>query len=424
MIIFLGQQSYKYEAPSAPSMLDIYTNNGEWSAYGFSDPIYFSSWSDRPFYLLRNFVKESPHLMFALFFTPPVVTLYALKIQESNKNRKISAHRISEVQRTFNLELNRLLIQFEEGGAEEVAAAVGCNRVGSVLKTELNKLLLIETIRCENFRYCEASLREGRGICNEVRIIVNSELKQFLSDFISRAEKIYLHHPNNYKKDNDIKRIDEIYAFTNNLNRIASTEFKLFKMGMDLHRELQQLQTIGRPMPPGQFWYSSNEDVSITTVRSTASNEDEVADDDSLGYIHDEESESDNNESDEDSDDEIEFIYESHNTSTASNEEEEAVDGDTLGYNIHDEEESESDEEESESDEEESESDEDSDDEIEIIYESHNALIDYPHARSDCLKEVFGIGKDLRHCPNCFCKVCDMHVSSCIDWSRHCSYTE
>ena len=64
----------------------------------------------------------------------------------------------------------------------------------------------------------------------------------------------------------------------------------------------------------------------------------------------------------------------------------------------------------------------DDDDAIEMIYESHNPLINYPHARSDCIQEAFGVGKDLLHCSNCFCRLCDVPVSSCDSWDQHCSH--
>ena len=53
-----------------------------------------------------------------------------------------------------------------------------------------------------------------------------------------------------------------------------------------------------------------------------------------------------------------------------------------------------------------------------------NPLSDFPHARHHCV--VFPIHSDAvsggarRHCPNCFCWVCDRPVSACPRWTEHC----
>ena len=64
---------------------------------------------------------------------------------------------------------------------------------------------------------------------------------------------------------------------------------------------------------------------------------------------------------------------------------------------------------------------EDGNDGIQMIYESHNALIDFPHSRGNCMKEKFGIGADIKHCDNCYCYVCDKLASECSTWDKHCS---
>ena len=58
---------------------------------------------------------------------------------------------------------------------------------------------------------------------------------------------------------------------------------------------------------------------------------------------------------------------------------------------------------------------------VEMLFESHNALIDFPHSRHNCMKELFGKGEDIKYCNNCYCYVCDCLASACLAWNKHCS---
>ena len=52
-----------------------------------------------------------------------------------------------------------------------------------------------------------------------------------------------------------------------------------------------------------------------------------------------------------------------------------------------------------------------------------NALMDFPHARENCVSHPFTRGKESSCCANCFCFVCDDHASKCSKWSEHCVAT-
>ena len=52
-----------------------------------------------------------------------------------------------------------------------------------------------------------------------------------------------------------------------------------------------------------------------------------------------------------------------------------------------------------------------------------NALVDFPHARENCVNNRFVAGNFARTCANCFCYVCDAPASACQQWSQHCSAT-
>jgi hypothetical protein len=52
-----------------------------------------------------------------------------------------------------------------------------------------------------------------------------------------------------------------------------------------------------------------------------------------------------------------------------------------------------------------------------------NALEDYPHPREHCVLHVFNVNNAVRHCPNCFCFVCEDRATSCKQWPRHCRAT-
>jgi hypothetical protein len=66
------------------------------------------------------------------------------------------------------------------------------------------------------------------------------------------------------------------------------------------------------------------------------------------------------------------------------------------------------------------------DESVELLGESGNVLVDFIHARPDCVTHLF---KDdchkhsLKHCPKCCCLLCQDLVPNCIDWSAHCIIT-
>jgi hypothetical protein len=49
------------------------------------------------------------------------------------------------------------------------------------------------------------------------------------------------------------------------------------------------------------------------------------------------------------------------------------------------------------------------------------SLIDFPHARENCGKHRFELGKYGALCANCYCYVCDVPASDCLTWAAHCS---
>jgi hypothetical protein len=48
------------------------------------------------------------------------------------------------------------------------------------------------------------------------------------------------------------------------------------------------------------------------------------------------------------------------------------------------------------------------------------ALVDFPHARQNCMAFAFSFGREQTHCPNCYCFVCDAPASTCKTWPSHC----
>jgi len=51
-----------------------------------------------------------------------------------------------------------------------------------------------------------------------------------------------------------------------------------------------------------------------------------------------------------------------------------------------------------------------------------NALADFPHSRENCV--TYPSAKDpARHCPHCYCYICDNPASSCPVWQTHCHAT-
>ena len=51
-----------------------------------------------------------------------------------------------------------------------------------------------------------------------------------------------------------------------------------------------------------------------------------------------------------------------------------------------------------------------------------NALADFPHSRENCVTYPHA-QNPARHCPNCYCYVCDTLASSCNVWQTHCHAT-
>ena len=51
-----------------------------------------------------------------------------------------------------------------------------------------------------------------------------------------------------------------------------------------------------------------------------------------------------------------------------------------------------------------------------------NALSDFPHARNNCVAFKWA-DAPAKHCPQCFCYVCDAPVAKCSEWSEHCNAT-
>ena len=48
------------------------------------------------------------------------------------------------------------------------------------------------------------------------------------------------------------------------------------------------------------------------------------------------------------------------------------------------------------------------------------ALVDFPHARFNCILKPFQPAKEADCCPNCYCYVCDAIASACPRWREHC----
>ena len=50
----------------------------------------------------------------------------------------------------------------------------------------------------------------------------------------------------------------------------------------------------------------------------------------------------------------------------------------------------------------------------------HIALCDYAHPREYCAAVPFTAGQERKHCPNCYCYVCDAPAGDCTEWREHC----
>ena len=73
-------------------------------------------------------------------------------------------------------------------------------------------------------------------------------------------------------------------------------------------------------------------------------------------------------------------------------------------------------------------SDADERDEFEIVgTKGTNALVDFPHSRENCVTHPFARANTTvsredkrKHCPNCYCYVCDIPANDCVVWDSHC----
>ena len=77
----------------------------------------------------------------------------------------------------------------------------------------------------------------------------------------------------------------------------------------------------------------------------------------------------------------------------------------------------------------------DGDDGIEVLAVNGSGGFDLPHSRSDCTKHKFNPTEAIqyhssslplstlanaKHCDKCYCYVCDVLASKCIEWRTHC----
>ena len=63
-----------------------------------------------------------------------------------------------------------------------------------------------------------------------------------------------------------------------------------------------------------------------------------------------------------------------------------------------------------------------SDNDVEYMgYRGDIALVDYPHARENCVQCPFSKGNVHICCNNCYCFVCDVPYKECIVWEEHCN---
>ena len=62
------------------------------------------------------------------------------------------------------------------------------------------------------------------------------------------------------------------------------------------------------------------------------------------------------------------------------------------------------------------------DDDADVTIEGQSgamALIDFPHARENCVQHAFVPGNFAATCANCYCFVCDAPASGCVQWAAH-----
>ena len=66
----------------------------------------------------------------------------------------------------------------------------------------------------------------------------------------------------------------------------------------------------------------------------------------------------------------------------------------------------------------------DEDEELQFVgRKGEIALSDFPHARQNCVNHRFVAGNEHKHCPQCFCFVCDAPADTCAQWREHCVAT-
>ena len=62
----------------------------------------------------------------------------------------------------------------------------------------------------------------------------------------------------------------------------------------------------------------------------------------------------------------------------------------------------------------------DDDDDFQMVGRTGtNALEDFPHLREHCVVAKWAVDPK-KFCANCYCAVCDVPVSKCVDWKNHC----
>ena len=64
----------------------------------------------------------------------------------------------------------------------------------------------------------------------------------------------------------------------------------------------------------------------------------------------------------------------------------------------------------------------DEDDDVVVAGQSGAiALVDFPHARNNCVTQAWVPGNFINTCANCYCYVCDAPASTCGQWAQHCA---
>ncbi|KAJ1408129.1 hypothetical protein B484DRAFT_337020, partial [Ochromonadaceae sp. CCMP2298] len=77
------------------------------------------------------------------------------------------------------------------------------------------------------------------------------------------------------------------------------------------------------------------------------------------------------------------------------------------------------------------------DDDLMVLDDKMFSASDMPHARDSCFAHPYAAttlsgphsvlatrrAANMRHCPMCYCYVCDIKASECADWMEHCLST-